>query len=97
MTMPDERMRSLRWGCELLGELVLDTTQRAHRANREPAMPPILFLDYDGVLHPDDVYLERGRPVLRATGQLLTRARDGPLKRARELASLRACRPWPAC
>ena len=33
-------------------------------------MPPILFLDYDGVLHPDDVYLECGRPVLHATGQL---------------------------
>ena len=32
---------------------------------------PILFLDYDGVLHPDDVYLERGRPVLHATGQQL--------------------------
>jgi hypothetical protein len=25
----------------------------------------ILFLDYDGVLHPDAVFLERGRPVLR--------------------------------
>ena len=90
-------------------------------------MPPILFLDYDGVLHPDDVYLECGRPVLHATGQLFmwaplledaladhpdvrivlstswarelrfTRARDRPFKRARELASLRACRPWPAC
>lgn len=31
----------------------------------------ILFLDFDGVLHPDAVYLERGRPVLRAPGQLL--------------------------
>lgn len=30
----------------------------------------ILFLDYDGVLHPDAVYLERGRPVLRADGEL---------------------------
>lgn len=30
----------------------------------------ILFLDYDGVLHPQDVYLERGRPVLRRTGEL---------------------------
>lgn len=29
-----------------------------------------LFLDYDGVLHPDAVYLERGRPVLRADGEL---------------------------
>lgn len=26
MTMPNERMRALRWGSELLGELVLDTT-----------------------------------------------------------------------
>lgn len=30
----------------------------------------ILFLDFDGVLHPDAVYLERGRPVLRAAGEL---------------------------
>ncbi len=30
----------------------------------------ILFLDYDGVLHPDSAYLVRGRPVLRATGSL---------------------------
>lgn len=30
----------------------------------------ILFLDFDGVLHPDAVYLERGRPVLRAEGTL---------------------------
>lgn len=30
----------------------------------------ILFLDYDGVLHPDAAYLERGRPVLRAEGEL---------------------------
>ena len=30
----------------------------------------ILFLDYDGVLHADAVYLERGRPVLRADGEL---------------------------
>lgn len=30
----------------------------------------ILFLDFDGVLHPDAVYLERGRPVLRAEGEL---------------------------
>ena len=29
----------------------------------------ILFLDFDGVLHPDAVYLERGRPVLRADGE----------------------------
>lgn len=30
----------------------------------------ILFLDFDGVLHPDAAYLEKGRPVLRATGEL---------------------------
>ncbi len=30
----------------------------------------ILFLDYDGVLHPDEVFLERGRPVLRKEGSL---------------------------
>lgn len=30
----------------------------------------ILFLDFDGVLHPDAVYLERGNPVLRAEGEL---------------------------
>lgn len=30
----------------------------------------ILFLDFDGVLHPDAVYLERRRPVLRAEGSL---------------------------
>ncbi|WP_197388316.1 HAD domain-containing protein [Ralstonia pseudosolanacearum] len=30
----------------------------------------ILFLDYDGVLHPDAVYLVRRQPVLRADGEL---------------------------
>lgn len=30
----------------------------------------ILFLDYDGVLHPDAVYLLKGRPVLRSDGEL---------------------------
>ena len=30
----------------------------------------ILFLDFDGVLHPNQVYLEHGRPVLRAEGHL---------------------------
>lgn len=30
----------------------------------------ILFLDYDGVLHPSDVYCEQGKPVLRADGEL---------------------------
>lgn len=30
----------------------------------------ILFLDFDGVLHPDEVYLVRGRPMLRDEGHL---------------------------
>lgn len=30
----------------------------------------ILFLDYDGVLHPDAAYLVNGRPQLRADGSL---------------------------
>lgn len=30
----------------------------------------ILFLDFDGVLHPDAAFLEKGRPVLRAEGEL---------------------------
>lgn len=30
----------------------------------------ILFLDFDGVLHPDSTYLIKGRPVLRAEGRL---------------------------
>lgn len=30
----------------------------------------ILFLDFDGVLHPDAVYLVKGRPTLRGEGEL---------------------------
>jgi hypothetical protein len=30
----------------------------------------LLFLDFDGVLHPDEVYMDRGRPTLRAEGSL---------------------------
>lgn len=30
----------------------------------------ILFLDFDGVLHPDEAYLVKGRPVLRTEGAL---------------------------
>ncbi|MDO8038377.1 HAD domain-containing protein [Janthinobacterium sp. SUN137] len=30
----------------------------------------VLFLDFDGVLHPDATYLVRGRPILRADGHL---------------------------
>ncbi len=30
----------------------------------------VLFLDFDGVLHPDQAYLVKGRPVLRAEGAL---------------------------
>jgi len=29
---------------------------------------PLLFLDFDGVLHPDAVYLERGQLILRRDG-----------------------------
>jgi len=30
----------------------------------------ILFLDFDGVLHPDAVYMRRQRPILKAEGAL---------------------------
>jgi len=30
----------------------------------------IIFLDFDGVLHPDSAYLVNGRPVLRGDGEL---------------------------
>lgn len=30
----------------------------------------ILFLDYDGVLHPSSVYMQDGRPTLRGEGEL---------------------------
>jgi len=30
--------------------------------------PPVLFLDFDGVLHPDEVYRVRGQIVLRRDG-----------------------------
>lgn len=30
----------------------------------------ILFLDFDGVLHPDAAYLKKGRPILRGEGCL---------------------------
>jgi hypothetical protein len=30
----------------------------------------ILFLDFDGVLHPDEVYITRGGPKLRCDGEL---------------------------
>ncbi|PKH14621.1 hypothetical protein BI292_05050 [Pseudomonas sp. 43NM1] len=34
----------------------------------------VLFLDFDGVLHPDDVYRTRGGLELRAPGQLMMHA-----------------------
>lgn len=34
-------------------------------------MVRVLYLDYDGTLHPDDVFLVRGRPVLRVEGAAL--------------------------
>ncbi|WP_215779861.1 HAD domain-containing protein [Paludibacterium sp. B53371] len=37
---------------------------------RKGAREMILFLDFDGVLHPDAVYLEKRGPVLRAPGEL---------------------------
>ena len=33
-------------------------------------MRTVLFLDFDGVLHPDEVYLTRRGPELRAPGEL---------------------------
>jgi hypothetical protein len=30
----------------------------------------ILYLDFDGVLHPDEVYIVKGKVVLRAEGTL---------------------------
>jgi hypothetical protein len=33
-------------------------------------MAVILFLDYDGVLHPDSAFLVKGRPTLKAEGEL---------------------------
>ncbi|ELP97480.1 hypothetical protein A979_19825 [Pseudomonas syringae BRIP34876] len=35
-----------------------------------PRREQVLFLDYDGVLHPDAVYLSRQGPALRAEGEL---------------------------
>ena len=31
----------------------------------------ILFLDFDGVLHPDAAFLVNGRPTLKADGELM--------------------------
>jgi hypothetical protein len=42
-----------------------------HRMTSMGSPAPRLFLDFDGVLHPDDVYLVGGRPVLKAPGALL--------------------------
>jgi hypothetical protein len=36
----------------------------------------IIFLDFDGVLHPDSVYLEHRRPTLRGAGNLFMWAPD---------------------
>lgn len=68
----------------------------------------LLFLDYDGVLHPDEVYLKRGRPVLRGPGELfmwvphLLSAIEGADVRivlstswARHLGFRRACNALP--
>lgn len=37
------------------------------RRKRDP-LAPTLFLDFDGVLHPDKVYRERGKIVLKMDG-----------------------------
>lgn len=34
-------------------------------------MPPILFLDYDGCLHPDGVFISSGKPTSRTPGAQL--------------------------
>ncbi|MDH6160342.1 HAD domain-containing protein [Janthinobacterium sp. CG_23.4] len=69
----------------------------------------ILFLDFDGVLHPDSAYLVKGRPTLKAAGELFMWAplltdllADFPAVQivlstswARELSFSRACRWLP--
>lgn len=35
-----------------------------------PSQPQIPFLDFDGVLHPDAVFMTRKGPILRAEGAL---------------------------
>lgn len=45
----------------------------------------LLFLDYDGVLHPDSVFIERRRPVLRGPGELFMWCGD----------LIEALEPWP--
>jgi len=69
----------------------------------------ILFLDFDGVLHPDAAFLVKGRPTLKAEGQLFMWApllvnvlADFPVVQivlstswARELSFSRACRWLP--
>lgn len=37
-------------------------------AGRDSLNKPTVFLDFDGVLHPDEVYLVRNQPVLRMDG-----------------------------
>ncbi len=44
--------------------MVTSTAGRRQRESRRRT----LFLDFDGVLHPDEVYLVAGRPVLRMDG-----------------------------
>lgn len=69
----------------------------------------ILFLDFDGVLHPDAAFLVKGRPTLKAKGELFMWApllvevlADFPEVQivlstswARELSFSRACRWLP--
>lgn len=40
-------------------------------APRQKGSMMVLFLDFDGVLHPSEVYLEKGKPALREEGHAL--------------------------
>ena len=50
----------------------METT--ASTASRLQATDVVLFLDFDGVLHPDDVYRTRHGLELRAPGALMMHA-----------------------
>lgn len=59
----------LRVECARCRAIRLETQERL-TSSRSAVTPKykIVFLDYDGVLHPDHVYLIKGRPVLRMDG-----------------------------
>ena len=60
--------------CDRLGRIGLANAAfgvpRSSRAIMNKSSNKILFLDYDGVLHADSVFLEHRRPVLRGGGTL---------------------------